>query len=111
MRDPSNAVQLTPYVVHEERMPKFKEREILTPKGKLALARQRYPNALTDEAAVRMLNEDFARERLQELRDLRGLLELGGAKLSRDLKRKIDEIENVPLDLPREFNPPSHLPK
>jgi hypothetical protein len=110
-RDSSDAVQLKPYVVREDKLPTFKEREILTPKGMLALARQRYPTALTDAAAMRMLGEDFARERLQELRDYRGLLELGGAKLSPDVKRKIDEAANRPIDLPGDFSPPSRLPK
>jgi hypothetical protein len=112
--DSSDVVQLKPYVVHEDRLPEFKERNILTPKGKLALARRRYPGLfgpLSDASALRMLEEDFTRERLQELTDLKGLLEIGGAKLSPELKRNIGEAAMRPSGFSPQIGEPFRQPK
>ena len=113
-RDSSDAVQLKPYVVQEDRLPEFKERDMLTPKGKLELARRRYPGLvgpLSDAAALRMLEEDFALERRREMADLQGLLEIGGDKPSRDLKRKIDEATMRPSGFSPEVGAPFRPPK
>jgi hypothetical protein len=107
-----DTVQLNPFLVQEDRLPEFKEREMLTPKGKLALARRRYPGLVgpfSDATALRKLEDDFAKERRQELSDLRGLSEISGAKPSRELKRQIDDAAmrsgfSVPMGEP--FRPP-----
>lgn len=112
--DSSDAVQLKPYVVQEDRLPEFKERDILTPKGKLELARRRYPGLvgpLSDATALRMLEEDFAKERRQEAADLKGLLEIGGTKPSRDVQRKINEAGMRPSGFSPEFGTPFRPPK
>lgn len=83
IEDP-RVVRLERYVVRELRLPQFKDRELLTPKGKAALARHRYPGA--GSAALAMLEEDFANERRQEAAELTGLAELAGTTLPRDVK-------------------------
>jgi hypothetical protein len=110
----SDAVQLKPFIVREEReVPAFKERDMLTPKGKLALARRRYPGLgpLTDAAALRMLEEDFAKERRQEMAELSGLLEIGGARPSGELKRKIDEASMLPSSFSPQIGQPFRTPR
>lgn len=112
--EPSDAVQLKPYVVQEDRLPEFKERDMLTPKGKLELARRRYPGLvgpLSDATALRLLEEDFAKERRQEMADLKGLLEIGGAQPSGDLKRKFDEATMRPSGFSPEIGAPFRPPK
>jgi hypothetical protein len=110
----SEAVQLKPYVVQEDRLPEFKERELLTPKGKLELARRRYPGVvgpLSDATAIQLLEDDFARERRQEAADLKGLLEIGGTKLPPELKRNIDAGALRPSGFSPEFDAPFRPPK
>jgi len=112
--DSADAVQLKPYVVQEDRLPEFKERDMLTPKGKLALARRRYPGLvgpLSDAAALQMLEDDFAKERRQELADLQGLLGIGGAKPSPEVKRKVDEAAMRPSGFSPQFGEPFRPPK
>ena len=112
--DSSDAIKLTPYVVQEDRLPEFKEREILTPKGKLELARRRYPGLIgpfSDKAALAMLEEDFALERRKELGELQGLAELSGVKPSGQLKRQIDESAMRPSGLSIPFGEPFRPPK
>ena len=68
-------VTLKPFIVREPKTPEFKERELLTEKGKAALAHRRYPGA--DAATARqMLEEDFAKERRDEIGEMKGLLEI-----------------------------------
>lgn len=109
--DSPDTVKLEPFVVREDKLPKMKEREMMTGKAMLELARRRYPGALTNADAVRLLAEDFAREQKKELIEYKGLLEMGGAKLDPDLKLKLIQEINRPIDAPREFSPPSRLPK
>lgn len=109
--DSPDAVKLAPFVVREDKLPRMKEREMMTGKAMLELARRRYPAALTNADAVRLLAEDFAREQRKELIEYKALLELGGAKLDPDLKQKLNEEIHRPLDLPPGFSPPSRLPK
>ena len=111
--DSSDPVQLKPYIVQEDRAPEFKERDILTPKGKLELARRRYPGLvgpLSDATALRMLEEDFARERRQEMADLLGLVEIDGAKSAENAKRKF-EASMRPSGFSPEFGAPFRPPK
>ncbi len=81
----TEVVRLERYVVRERRVPDFKDRDILTVKGKAALARRRYPGA--GAAALAMLEEDFANERRQEAAEFIELLELAGTELSGEVKR------------------------
>jgi hypothetical protein len=82
--DSPDIVKMKPMVVREAKLPEFKEREILTEKGKMALARRRYPG--TDAASARqLLEEDFTIERRNEMKEL---LELDG-EFSRELRGKL----------------------
>lgn len=71
-------IRLPNYVVQEEKPSAFKERNLLTPKGRLALAYKRYPGLRfgslpflsNDGVALGMLEDDFDRERAAEMRDL-----------------------------------------
>ncbi len=75
-------VRLPNYIVREERPPAFKEREILTPKGRLALAFKRYPGLHFGSlpffsnagVALAMLEEDHRLERKAEMAELASLL-------------------------------------
>ena len=75
-------IRLPAYVVQEEKPVAFKEREILTPKGRLALALKRYPGARigslpflsNDGMALALLEEDYRLERKAEMEELASLL-------------------------------------
>ena len=109
--DSSGAVQLRPYIVSEDRVLDFKERDILTAKGKAALARSRYPGLgfLTDAAAVKWIAEQHAKERRQEMTDLGSLIEIGGGKPPPELNRVINESKD-PQPFPSQFGRPSGPP-
>lgn len=101
--DDSDRLALDPYHVTEERLPAFKEREILTPKGKLALARRRYPGT-TPGSALLLLEADFDKERRQELSDLNRLLEINRSELSPDTQRLIRDTRIPPTDTSPAFS-------
>lgn len=107
--DDSDRLSLDPYHVTEERLPAFKEREILTPKGKLSLARRRYPGT-TPGSALLLLEADFDKERRQELSDLNRLLEINRSQLSPETQRLIRDTRIPPTDtapaLSGRFRPP-----
>lgn len=78
-------IRLPSYLVREERLPKLKERDMLTPEGKIALAYQRHPGLRAgnflrflglsnDGIALAMVEEELAIERRKEFYDLAGLL-------------------------------------
>lgn len=75
-------IRLPPYKVQEGRLPNFKERDLLTPSGRLDLAYQRHPGLnfgswgpFNNNAWARaMLGEEFALERMKEMYDLLSLL-------------------------------------
>ncbi len=81
-------IRLSPYVVRENPPPRFKERDLLTAKGRLDLALRRHPGLrlgafgpLNNHAwAGAMLAEEFALERRQEMLDLLSLLPDGPGK-------------------------------
>ncbi len=88
---------LDPFVVEEEKLPRMKDREMLTPAGRLAEARRRQPGLnlgsiplLNDGVALEMLERDFARERQQEEKDLRGLLKIEARDVPAGVKKQID---------------------
>jgi hypothetical protein len=108
--DAPGVMQLAPYIVREKREPNFKEREILTPKGKLDLARRRYP-MMTKRAALERLEDDFARERMKEMGELNGLLQIGGEKPSPATKRKIEDAMRPAREFPSGFGEPMRPPR
>jgi hypothetical protein len=75
-------IRLPSYLVQEDKPPVFKERELLTPRGKLALGLKRYPGLKfgniwflrNDGWALAMLEEDFALERKAEMTNLVSLI-------------------------------------
>jgi hypothetical protein len=91
--DATDVVQLKPYVVEEVRVPHFKAHELLTSKGKLELARKRYPGlgSFGDGASLLRLEQDLHLEYLRDLEDMAALLELDGRKSSLDAKRLIND--------------------
>lgn len=94
----SDALQLDPFIVHEEKFPEFKERDMLTPEGRLALAHKLNPGlkagplALGNkDVALEMLEEHFAQQRRDELVELKSVLSSGGVKPPPEIMRKIDQ--------------------
>lgn len=94
----SAALQLDPFIVHEEKFPEFKERDMLTPEGKRALAQKLNPGLRAgplplgnNALALEMLEEHFDQQRRGELAELKGVLSSGGAKPPPEVQRKIDE--------------------
>jgi hypothetical protein len=83
-------LQLPTYVVRENKIPAFKERELLTPQGKLDLALKRRPGLRIGwlpffsnaGVALAMLEEDFALERKKEMQDLLGFYRYSDPKSS-----------------------------
>jgi hypothetical protein len=92
-----DAVQLKPFVVREGRLPRFKERELMTPQAKLALARQRYPGigSLGDAASLKRLEDDFKEEYFREMADLDKLFEIGGGKSPIRARQIINEARHA----------------
>lgn len=81
-RPRNTIIRLPEYIVHEAKPPRFKEREILTPRGHLALALKRYPGVRfgslpflsNDGWALYFYEADLRKERQAEMNDLVGLL-------------------------------------
>lgn len=95
---PTDAVQLEPFVVEEEKYPELKERDILTRKGKLDAALKRHPGlqlgplSLGNGAVAQgMIEDEFRRQRLEEMRELSGLMKLGKEGVPRELGKVMDE--------------------
>jgi hypothetical protein len=86
----AEVLQMAAYIVREDKVPDFKERELLTPQGKLDLALKRRPGLrigwlpfLSNAGvALAMLEEDFALERKKEMQDLLGLYRYSDPKSS-----------------------------
>lgn len=73
-------VRLPEFVVPEDKAPAFKERETLTPAGRVAMAFRRHPglrilplSALNRRPGLEMLEEEERLERISELADLNSL--------------------------------------
>ena len=93
----TDAVRLEPYVVKEDKLPDLKERQLLTPKGKLDLAYKRHPGLrlgpiplFNDGVARAIIEDELAKERGKEMADLADLLHLGDSKPPRNTQRAID---------------------
>jgi hypothetical protein len=86
-------IRLPSYLVQEEKLPAFKERDLLTPQGRLKLAYQRHPGLhfgnirifRNDGIALMMLEEEERLERRQEFYDLASLLPRPEAKKAKAL--------------------------
>ncbi len=96
--DASDALQLDPFIVNEEKDPAFKARDMLTPEGRLALAHLLSPGLKlgrvrlgNDDVALGILEEELAAQRRHELVELKGVLSAGGVKPPPEVLRKIDE--------------------
>ncbi len=94
----SDALQLDPFIVQEEKFPEFKQRDMLTPEGRLALAHELNPGLKlgrlplrNNDVALGMLEEEFAQQRRNELVELKSVLSSGGVKPPPEVLRKIDE--------------------
>jgi hypothetical protein len=94
--DTTDVLLLKPYVVRETKLPRFKERELMTPKAKLEMARKRYPGLgpFGDAYAVMRLEQDLRLEELRELQDLSRLLDTRDAQ-SLDAKRLINDAKHA----------------
>ena len=105
---PKNGIiRLPAYLVQEPKVRAFKEREMLTPKGNLALALKRHPglrfNPLfflgsNDGIALAMLEEERRLERLAEMADLLSLMRYGDTPVSNDTKRMVQQAFMQPSD-------------
>jgi hypothetical protein len=81
-------VRLPPYVVQGSKPPIFKERELLTPQGRLDLALKRHPGLRVgsfwflrnDGWGLAMLEEEQRLERIAEFNDLVGLMAITDSK-------------------------------
>ncbi len=90
-------LQLDPYFVQEDKVIVLRESDLLTPEGKLELAKKRQPGVnidpvtgLNNAVALEMLQEDYAAGRRQDIKALSDYLgEMN--RLPPDLKRKADE--------------------
>ena len=93
-------VRLPSYIVQEPKMRDLKERELLTPKGRLDLALKRYPglrfNPLfflgsNNGIALAMLEEEERLERMKEMADLMDLFRYSETPVSDDVKRNAQQ--------------------
>ena len=98
-----DVVALPPYLVREPKIPDFKERELLTPEGKLRLAYKRHPGLrftlpfLSNDGIARaMIEEEFEVERIAEMRDLQSIY-YSDPKGGKETKRLIDEALTKPI--------------
>ncbi len=94
----SDALVLDPFVVNEDKEPKLKDRQLLTPQEKLALALKNNPALKlgpiplgNNAVALELLEDEFARQRRVELAELGSVLNAGGKKAPPEVQRKIDE--------------------
>ncbi|HEX2855802.1 MAG TPA: hypothetical protein VHO24_21375 [Opitutaceae bacterium] len=87
-------IRLPPHIVRELKIPAFKERELLTPKGKLELAYKRHPGLRfgnlpffsNNAIAMFMLEEEYRLERIAEMSDLVGMMSLTDPASAKVLK-------------------------
>ncbi|HVS54477.1 MAG TPA: hypothetical protein VHD62_19125 [Opitutaceae bacterium] len=99
---------MSAYIVRERRVPRFSEREMLTPKGKIALAYKKHPglhfNPLfflisNDGAALMMEEEEERLERIAEMNDLVGLYRIGGeTEAHRQAQGELEQLQMRPSD-------------
>lgn len=120
-REATDAVQLEPYIVEEEKFPEFKERQLLTPKGKLDLAYKRHPglnlgpiplfNHGRNGAALEIIEDDFRKERRKEMEELYGIMSAGGMKPPPDASRKLDDARTRSVERSHQPGTPFREPR
>jgi hypothetical protein len=92
-------IRLDPYQVLEAKPPAFKEREILTPRGRLDVALKRYPGLKFGNLwifnnyglALAMYEEDLALERAKELMELSSLASLPSERAA--VQRELSDLQ------------------
>lgn len=95
----AEVLQLPTYIVREDKVPNFKEREMLTPQARLDLAYKRHPGLKigslpflsNDGWGLFMLEEEHRLERKAEMEDLYGLYRYSGAQDTKALHRQVQE--------------------
>lgn len=109
--DDPNVVMLDPIIVRDDRLRYAQERHLMTSKGWLAIARQRYPNAPTDGMAMFLLGQDLAIERRKEIGELQKLDAMSSSsKGPPDTQRLIDSTARPPRNLSDDFGEPFRKP-
>ena len=91
-------VRLPSYLVQEDKMPVFKESELLTPKARLHRALKKYPGLRfgsfwifrNDGIALAMLAEEERLERKREFEDLASLLRFTDLPAHTTVKRQVE---------------------
>ena len=99
----NDIIRLPNYIVKEDKPPVFPNRELLTPEGKLQEALRRRPGfriLASDGVALAMLEEEHHLERVSEMNDLIGILQLG--RDAEAIKVK-SPLKNAPLRQPSWF--------
>jgi hypothetical protein len=94
---PQNSGEITrlaPFVVREKPVPEFSQREMLTVKGKIDLAKKRYPAA--GSAGLMLLEQDFAIERRREMADLEALRDFEPLEAPATKKREVKKKTKSP---------------
>jgi hypothetical protein len=91
-------VNLPPYLVQQNKVPDFKERDLLTPYGKLLTAYKRHPGLnftipflSNGGIGLAMLEEENRLERKSEMEDLAGLYRYSDPKKAAEAKRITDQ--------------------
>jgi len=91
-------IRLPEYVVRDPKVPSIKEREVLTPSARLALARKRNPGirignlfGLNNGVALGMLAEEERLERKREFEDLASLTQLSDPANHPRIKRQVEQ--------------------
>lgn len=91
-------IRLPEYIVRDPKVPPIKEREVLTPKARLELARKRHPGAqvgnffgLNNGIALAMLAEEERLERKREFEDLASLTRLSDSAAHAKVKREVEQ--------------------
>lgn len=94
----SDVLIMDPFVVNEDKELEIKDRQLLTPKEKLALAHRKNPGLKlgpiplrNNLVALELLEDEFARQRRSELTDLSSVLNVAGKKASSEVQRKFDK--------------------
>lgn len=91
-------IRLPDYVVRDAKVPAIKEREVLSPRGRLELARKLHPGirvgnlfGLNDGVALAMLAEQERLDRQREFTDLADLMRYSDPAAHAKVKREVEQ--------------------
>lgn len=91
-------IRLPEYIVRDPKVPAIKEREVLTPKARLELARKQHPGfqlgnlfGLNNGIALAMLAEQERLNRKREFEDLASLTRFGDPAGAAKVKRQVEQ--------------------